>query len=77
MALALLDAMPRTPKLPQSREDEDESIASGPPQVDEVEPDDDRAQVKLYDEDTVDLEDEDLAEEIYLDDLAAMEGPDA
>jgi hypothetical protein len=70
--------MPRTTKNPHEREVEElEREDVGAPRVDDVEPDD-RAQSKLFDdeEDLFDDDDED-AEDIDLDDLAAMEGPDA
>jgi hypothetical protein len=72
--------MPRTTKNPHEREVQElEREDVGAPRVDDVEPDD-RAQSKLFDdeEDMFDeSEDADDAEDIDLDDLAAMEGPDA
>ena len=68
--------MPRTTKNPPVREDEDEDRdRANAPRVDELEPDDDRV-VKFDDDDDL-FDDRDEAEDIDLDDLAAMEGPDA
>ena len=70
--------MPRTSKESQ---EEDEGRENDAPRVDELEPDD-RAQSKLDDEerddeDDEDVDEDDVVEEIDLDDLSAMEGPDA
>jgi hypothetical protein len=73
------EGMPRTPKHSHEREVEElEREDVGAPRVDEIEPDD-RAQSKLFDdeEDMFDDDDDDDAEDLDLDDLAAMEGPDA
>jgi hypothetical protein len=69
--------MPRSPKDSQIREDEDERDVLDVPLVDEDEIDeDDRvASSKLVDYD--DEASDELVEDIDLDDLAAMEGPDA
>ena len=68
--------MPRTTKNPPVREDEDEDRGRAyAPRVDEIEPDDDRV-VKFDDDDDL-FDERDEAEDIDLDDLAAMEGPDA
>lgn len=68
--------MPRTTKNPPVREDEDEDRdrANGT-RVDELEPDDDRV-VRFDDEDDL-FDERDEADDTDLDDLAAMEGPDA
>lgn len=71
--------MPRNQKDSQAREDEEGHDDADAPRVDEIEPDD-RAQSKLSDEVPYEGEsiyDDDVVEEIDLDDLAAMEGPDA
>ncbi len=69
--------MPRTTKDSHVRETEDERDDADAPRVDEVEPDE-RAPSRL-DDDAPEAEpdDDDLVEDIDLDDLAAMEGPDA
>jgi hypothetical protein len=68
--------MPRNTKDYEDEERDDTSA----PRVDEIEPDD-RAQSKLDDEeddrDDEDVDEDDVVEEIDLDDLSAMEGPDA
>lgn len=79
--------MPRSPKESHGRELEDEEgISRGAPRVDENEAEDDeRAQASLKqsggdeddERDELDVAEEDIAEEIDLDDLSAMEGPDA
>ena len=68
--------MPREPKNPQ-REDE-EAVREGAvaPQVDEIEYDD-RTRARFDDEDEYEIDDDDIAEEIRIEDLSAMEGPDA
>ncbi|HEY5950428.1 MAG TPA: hypothetical protein VIV40_33285 [Kofleriaceae bacterium] len=71
--------MPRNQKDSQSREDEEERNDLDAPRVDEIEPDD-RAQSKLDDQDDdedEEVDEDDIAEEIDLDDVSAMEGPDA
>jgi hypothetical protein len=78
--LALRVAMPRTTKDSQFREDEEiDREDAEAPRVDEneIEPED-RAQSKL-DEEAAEqrLDDDDIVEEIDLDELSAMEGPDA
>jgi hypothetical protein len=71
--------MPRNQKDSQIREGEDERDDVAAPQVDENDvEEDDRATSSKRDEDADDEADEaDEAEEIDLDDLSAMEGPDA
>jgi hypothetical protein len=72
--------MPRNTKDSQFREDEEiEREDAEAPRVDEneIEPDD-RAPSKLDEEAEEEyLDDDDIVEEIDLDDLSAMEGPDA
>jgi hypothetical protein len=67
--------MPRTPKDPQGREVDDDEDLRDAPRVDESEEveEEERARASLED----DEDDDDLAEEIRVEDLAAMEGPDA
>ena len=69
--------MPRNTKDSQIREDEEPRDDIEAPRVDEIEPED-RAVSKadVDDQDREDLFDED-PEDIDLDDLSAMEGPDA
>ena len=69
--------MPRNTKDSQIREDEEQRDDIEAPRVDEIEPED-RAVSKadVDDQDREDLFDED-PEDIDLDDLSAMEGPDA
>jgi len=64
--------MPSKPKDSQSQDDNDDIDA---PRVDEIDPDasPDRAPARLDD----DEDDEDDIEEIDIEDLSAMEGPDA
>lgn len=64
--------MPRNPKDSQRQEDDDDT---GAPRVDEIDPDvsPDRAPARLDDDD----ENDDEVEEIDIEDLSAMEGPDA
>ncbi len=73
--------MPRNQKDSQFREGEEErdeqSATVEAPRVDEHEVEDDRAQSKLDEEAAQEVDDEDLVEEIDLDELTAMEGPDA
>jgi hypothetical protein len=73
--------MPRTTKDSQFREDEDERDDLDVPLVDEDEvEEDDRVTSSKVDEDAEDEADDDddhLVEDIDLDDLSAMEGPDA
>ena len=70
--------MPRNTKDSQIREDEEERDDVAAPQVDENEvEEDDRVTSSKPDKDAEEVEDEDIAEEIDLDDLSAMEGPDA
>jgi hypothetical protein len=75
--------MPRTQKDPHERElDEEERDVADAPRVDESEvEDDDRAQASLgkrdkHEEGVYEVDEDDIAEEIDLDDLPAMEGPD-
>ncbi len=67
--------MPRNPKDSQSRDDEHEIDA---PRVDVIDPDasPERAPTKLDRDDDDDNDDDDI-EEIDIEDLSAMEGPDA
>lgn len=68
--------MPRTTKDSHVRELDDEHDDGEAPQVDEIEPDE--RVTSTVDQDTDELDDDDdLVEDIDLDDLAAMEGPDA
>jgi hypothetical protein len=67
--------MPRTTKNPPVREDEHKDDSAGVSHVDDAEPDESRIVSVDDDEDLADEDDE--AEDIDLDDLAAMEGPDA
>ena len=70
--------MPRNTKDSQIREDEEERDDVAAPQVDESEVEDDRVTSSKPEKDVAEeVEDEDIAEEIDLDDLSAMEGPDA
>lgn len=66
--------MPRTTKDSHVRELDDDEAE--PPQVDELEPDE-RVTSRLADDSPEEIDDDDLVEDIDLDDLAAMEGPDA
>jgi hypothetical protein len=68
--------MPRTTKDSHVRELDDDHDEGEPPQVDELEPDE-RVTSRLADDAPEAMDDEDLIEDIDLDDLAAMEGPDA
>lgn len=68
--------MPRTTKDSHVRDLDDEHDDAEPPQVDEIEPDE-RVTSRLADDTPEELDDEDLVEDIDLDDLSAMEGPDA
>ena len=71
--------MPRNTKDSQFREDEEvDRDDADAPRVDEndIEPDD-RAQSKLDEEAVHEDLDDDLVEEIDLDEMVAMEGPDA
>lgn len=69
--------MPRTTKDSQIREDEEPRDDIEAPRVDEIEPEDRTvSKADVDDEDREDLFDED-PEDIDLDDLSAMEGPDA
>lgn len=71
--------MPRNTKDSQLREDEDaDRDDTDAPRVDEtdIEPDD-RTQSKVDEEAVHDDLDEDIVEEIDLDEMSAMEGPDA
>ena len=71
--------MPRT-KDSQNQEAEEQRDEDIEPRVDDVEEEeDDRATSSKRDDDADEeaVEDEDIAEEIDLDDLSAMEGPDA
>ena len=70
--------MPRTTKDSQFREDEEERDDVEAPRVDEEDAEDDRAPSKLDEEaEDEEVDDDDLVQEIDLDDLNAMEGPDA
>ncbi len=70
--------MPRNTKDSQFREDEEERDDVEAPRVDEDEALDDRAPSKLdEDAEAYDDDDDDLVEDIDLDELSAMEGPDA
>jgi hypothetical protein len=70
--------MPRNTKDSQFREDEEERDDVEAPRVDENDVEDDRAPSKLEEEaDDHDDDDDDLVEDIDLDELSAMEGPDA
>jgi hypothetical protein len=70
--------MPRTTKDSQFREDEEEHDDVEAPRVDEEDAEDDRAPSKLDEEaEDEEADDDDLVQEIDLDDLNAMEGPDA
>ena len=72
--------MPRTTKDSQFREDEEiDREDAEAPRVDENEIEtEDRAQSKLDEEAAEErLDDDDIVEEIDLDELSAMEGPDA
>ena len=79
--LAVVVDMPHNPKDSQSREDEDERDDSIEPRVDESElgedEEEERTPQKSDDIDEDADEEDDEAEEIDLDDLSAMEGPDA
>jgi hypothetical protein len=68
--------MPRNTKDSQIREDEEERDDLDAPRVDEIEPDE-RVTSRLADDSPEAIDDDDLIEDIDLDDLAAMEGPDA
>ncbi len=74
--------MPRTPKSSHVREDEDvEHDTADAPRVDDIEPEERTVGSRLdeggeEDERDIDVEDE-LSEEIDLDAIPAMEGPDA
>ena len=72
--------MPRTTKNPPVREDEEAERDGTSARVDEREPDDERV-VKFDDEDDLFDEasesDDDDDDNVDLDDLEAMEGPDA
>jgi len=74
--------MPRNQKDPQGREIEDEEREHGDaPRVDEQEIEDDDRVLSSHhskaDKDEYEVDESDIAEEIDLDDLSAMEGPDA
>ena len=70
--------MPRNQKDSQNREDEDERDDVGAPRVDEHDaPDEDDRVSSKRDDPGDDVSDDDVVEEIDLDDLSAMEGPDA
>jgi hypothetical protein len=59
---------------------EDEEVERGDPRVDELEPDEQVVGNKLDEEgedDERDIEEDDITEEIDLDAIPAMEGPDA
>jgi hypothetical protein len=66
--------MSPTSKNTQAREDEDEDRAEAP-EVDEW--DEEPTSVSYSDEREIDFDEDDLADDIELDDLFAMEGPDA
>lgn len=68
--------MPRNQNNPQREEDEQVRDSADAPLIDEIE-DDDRARARFDDEDEYDVDDDDIAEEIRIEDLSAMEGPDA
>jgi hypothetical protein len=75
--------MPRNQKESHDREmDDEERDVADAPRVDESEvEDEERAQTSLgkrdkHEEGIYEVDDDDIAEEIDLDDLAAMEGPD-
>ena len=75
--------MPRIQKESHDREiDDDEQGIGDAPRVDESEvEDEERAQASLgkrdkHEEGIYEVDEDDIAEEIDLDDLAAMEGPD-
>jgi hypothetical protein len=69
--------MPRIPKESQFREDEEERDDVAAPRVDEEDVEDDRAQSKRDDDAEIEVGEDDLVEEIDLDEMNAMEGPDA
>ena len=70
--------MPRNPKDSQIREDEEERDDVAAPRVDENEVEDEEERVSKRDEDEdEEIDDDDVVEDIDLDDLSAMEGPDA
>ncbi len=69
--------MPRNTKDSQFREDEEERDDVEAPRVDEDDAFDDRAPSKLEEEAGEYDDDDDLVEDIDLDELSAMEGPDA
>ena len=69
--------MPRNTKDSQFREDEEERDDVEAPRVDEEDASDDRAPSKLEEEADEYDDDDDLVEDIDLDELSAMEGPDA
>lgn len=60
--------------MPRSKDSYEEEVEA--PRVDEYEPDD-RAQKGDEPDDDEDIDDDDIVEEIDLDDLSAMEGPDS
>ena len=69
--------MPRNPKDSQIREDEEERDDLAAPRVDENEVEDEEERVSKRDEDADEEIDDDDVVDIDLDDLSAMEGPDA
>ncbi len=70
--------MPRNQKDSQIREDEEERDDVAAPRVDENEVEDEEERVSKRDEDADEEVDEDaVVEDLDLDDLSAMEGPDA
>ena len=69
--------MPRNTKDSQFREDEEERDDVEAPRVDEEDAEDDRSTSKLDEEAEEEVDDDDLVEEIDLDEISAMEGPDA
>lgn len=68
--------MPRNQKNPQREEDELVRDSADAPRVDEIE-EDDRSRARFDDEDEYEVDDDDIAEEIRIEELSAMEGPDA
>lgn len=69
--------MSPTPKNTQVREDEDEDRGRAEaPEVDEWD-EEEPTSVKYSEDREIDFDEDDLADDIELDDLFAMEGPDA
>jgi hypothetical protein len=72
--------MSPTHKSSHTREDEEARGGAGAPQIDDVDPEERTVGNRLDEEgedDERDIEEDDITEEIDLDALPAMEGPDA